>query len=412
MVSVLNIEEAIELEKRVYFQTFNRSPVLFVKGKGMSLFDENGREYLDFTSGIGVCNIGHCHPKLAEAVAAQAARLIHTTNLFYTEPQLKLAKMLTEISFAEKVFFCNSGAEANEGAIKLALKRHNEIKGGRGKIVFTENSFHGRTLATLMATGKESSWKPYRPLLDNFVHIAFNDKDAAEKAIDEDTAAVMIELIQGEGGVHLAKADFLNTLNNKCKESNAILIFDEVQTGMGRTGNMFGYEAFGIIPDVMTLAKALSGGLPAGALLATEEAAAFFGKGDHGSTFGGNPLACDAGCAVLSVIEEEGLVERAKERGNFFMERLEKLQDELDSIVEIRGMGLMLAVEYAEDIAKEVLGECLERGYVINATDPKTNRFLPPLTVTEEQIEQLIRVLKESIVKCKNMHNPDERKKD
>ncbi|MFH1562982.1 MAG: acetylornithine transaminase [Nitrospirota bacterium] len=380
-------KQVFEQEKRFMVPVYKRVPVCFVKGAGIKVWDINGKEYLDFF-GQGVNGIGHCHPMLSKAIAEQANTLIHFSNLYYTIPQVELAKKLSEVSFGGKVFFANSGAEANEAAIKLA-----RIYGqGRYEIITMANSFHGRTLATLSATGQEKIHKGFEPLVQGFKYVPFNDLEEVEKAITPSTCAILVEPIQGEGGVNVADLGYLKGLRALCDEHKILLILDEVQTGMGRCGKMFGYEHYGIIPDIITMAKWLGSGVPIGAMLAKPQIADLFLPGSHASTFGGNPLACAATLAVINVIIEENLVENARETGQYLMDRLSALKDKYNFIKEVRGKGLIVGMEL-EVAGKSIVDACLQEGLIINCTVEKVLRFLPPLIVTKQDVDKAIRIL-------------------
>ena len=375
--------------------TYKRQPVVFVRGSGSTLWDENGRQYTDFLAGIAVCNLGHAHPRLAETLAAQARRLWHVSNLFYTLPQMELAAWLTGNSFADRAFFCNSGAEANEAAIKLARKYFKEAgEGHRFRILSMEHSFHGRTMATLSATGQGKVKQGFEPLLDGFDFVPFDDIDALRAAVDGATCAVMLEPVQGEGGLRCPAPDYLRKVRALCDEHGLLLIFDEIQTGMGRTGSLFAHEQFGVAPDIMTLAKALANGLPMGAMLASERVASAFGPGSHGSTFGGTPLVSAAALEVCRVMEEEGIVELARRTGAYFRSRLEELKERHGVVEEVRGLGLLLGIKLAAEGEPFVL-ECLERGFVINCVQGNVLRFAPPLIVSTEEIDALVNCLDE-----------------
>ncbi len=389
-----DLQAARRQEELYLIGNYGRLPVLFVRGHGTRLWDDTGREYVDFVSGLGACVVGHCHAEIIAAVARQVSQLIHVTNLFYTRPQGELAEMLARYSFAEKAFFCNSGTEANEAAIKLARKYMREVRGEeRYKVVSALRSFHGRTFGSLAATGQPAKAAPFEPVTPGFVHVPFNDLEALDEAVDEATCAVMLEPIQGEGGVYVADVPFLQGAREICRRKGALLVLDEVQTGMGRTGALFAYEHYGIVPDIMTLAKGLAGGLPIGALLSTSEVARGFGPGDHGSTFGGNPVVCSAALAVLTVLREEQLVENAARVGVYFKRELEKLAEETGALKEIRGMGLMLAAELKQPVAREVVLRCLEAGYVVNNIGDAVLRFLPPLSVSIREVDGLVEAL-------------------
>jgi len=396
MDSEYDLKRALKIDERCFMRTYRRLPVLFVRGFGTRLWDHEGREYVDFVSGLGACVAGHCHGEIIAAVARQSSQLIHVSNLYHTRPQGELAEMLVRSTFADRVFFCNSGTEANEAAIKLARKYMRQVRGEeRYKVVSALRSFHGRTYGSLAATGQAEKAEPFRPLPEGFVHVPFNDAAALQEAVDGETCAVLLEPIQGEGGVYVADPSYLKRARELCQERGALLILDEVQTGMGRTGALFAHQHYGILPDVMTVAKGLAGGLPLGAVLATEEVARGFQPGDHGSTFGGNPVACAAALAVLTVLQEEQLVENAARVGSYFRDRLLGLKEEVPGIIEVRGMGLMLAVELEGMDAGKVVEECLERGYVVNNIGQSILRFLPPLTVSTREVDGLIEALRE-----------------
>ncbi len=377
--------------------TYSRFPIALVRGKGCRVWDHEGQKYLDFFGGLAVDNLGHSHPRLVQAISAQARRLIHVSNLYYTIPQIELARELVRRSFADRVFFCNSGSEANEAAIKLARKYSQEKRRPRGyEIITMENSFHGRTLASLTATGQRKYQKGFEPLVPGFRHVPYDDLAAVQKAIGEKTCAVMVEPIQGEGGVRVPSPGYLRGLRRICSRKGLLLILDEVQTGMGRTGKLFAYEHEGIEPDILTLAKALAGGVPMGAMLAKEEVARSFTPGSHASTFGGNPLACSAALATLRTLRDEGLVENAAKMGGYFLGRLQRLKGKYPFIKEVRGKGLMLALELTPNLAiegKDIVRRCLERGLMINCTAETVIRFLPPLIVTREEIDEALAIL-------------------
>jgi acetylornithine/N-succinyldiaminopimelate aminotransferase len=375
------------------FSTYKRFPLVLVRGQGTKVWDENGKEYLDFVAGLAVCNVGHCHPKVVEAIIAQAGTLLHVSNLYYTAPQIELARLLVGASFADRAFFCNSGAEANEGAIKLA-RRYMRDRGqeGRFEIITTFNSFHGRTLATLTATGQDKVKDGFSPLMPGFTHVPFNDLEAMRQAVTEKTAAIMVEPIQGEGGVICASDTYLPGLRALCDEKGLLLILDEVQTGMGRSGSLFAHEHYRITPDIMTLAKALAGGLPIGALLAREEVAKSFTPGSHATTFGGNPLVTAAGIAALTTINDPLFLEHCRAVGSYFRERLERLKTTHATCREVRGRGLMIGVELDQPGAP-IVDRCLSKGVLINCVQDRVLRFLPPLTVTNEEVDQVVTIL-------------------
>ncbi len=381
-------KDIASLSDSYLMNTYGERIISVVRGEGTKVWDSSGKEYLDLIAGIAVSTLGHCHPRVVDAIRKQVEILIHASNLYYTEPQAELAKKLVANSFSDKVFFCNSGAEANEAAIKLSRKFGN----GKYEIITMEGSFHGRTIATLTATGQEKVRKGFAPLLPGFKHVPFNDLPAVEKAIGEETIAVMVEPIQGEGGDRVAEAEFIVGLRRLCDERNLLLILDEVQCGFGRTGKLFAYEHYGIEPDIMTLAKPLGGGLPLGAVLATETVSEVFSPGSHASTFGGNPVACSAGLATLEVILGESLIERAELLGKYLLGKLSELKEKNKLVSDVRGKGLMLGIELSIP-GKEIVKECASRGVLLNCTAETFIRFLPPLTVTEEEIDTGINVL-------------------
>ena len=371
-----------ELAEKFLMQTGRRLPVTFVRGRGCLVYDESGREYLDMVAGIAVNLLGHAHPDVAAAVTRQAQTLIHTSNLYFTRPQVALAQRLVALSFPARVFLCNSGAEANETAIKLARKWGSRNRGGAFEIITTTGSFHGRTLATVTAGGQPKYSDPFQPLPTGFVHVDYNDLDAIKSATTDKTVAVMLEPVMGEIGVIPAAGGYLEGVRRWCDQKDLLLILDEVQTGLGRTGRWFAHQHHGITPDVMTLAKGLGGGVPIGACLAAPKADVFE-PGDHGSTFGGNPLACAAALAVLEVIERDGLIGHTAEMGEHLHDALKTL-----GARELRGVGLMRAAEFAEKRAKPFQQACLEAGLVVNAVDDHTVRFVPPLIITAAEIDR------------------------
>ncbi|MGQ9496686.1 MAG: acetylornithine transaminase [Desulfotomaculales bacterium] len=388
-------QEIIALSDRYLMRTYGRAPVVPVRGAGARLWDASGREYLDFTAGVAVCSLGHCHPRVVAAVRQQAARLMHCSNLYYIEQQARLAALLAEHSGLERVFFCNSGAEAVEGAIKLARKWAKIRKGKENyEIITAFNSFHGRTLACITATGQLKYQKGFEPLPRGFRYVPFNDLSALEDAVNDHTCAVMLEPVQGEGGVNVAGGDYLRGVRELCDRAGLLLIFDEVQCGLGRTGRLFAHQHYGVKPDVMTLAKALGGGFPIGALLAREEVARAFEPGDHASTFGGNPLACAAGLAALQATLEEDLAANAARMGEYLRERLWELASRYPFVREVRGLGLMVGIELTEPGAPFV-ERCREKGLLINCVNGYVLRLVPPLTITEQEVDEAARVLDE-----------------
>ncbi|GAB4410623.1 MAG: acetylornithine transaminase [Thermodesulfovibrionales bacterium] len=391
----MEVKRILEESSHYIMNTYCRLPVVFRKGRGMKVWGSDGKEYLDFVGGIAVNVLGHCHPKVVIALQKQAQRLLHVSNLYHSEPQVKLARLLVEHSFADKVFFCNSGAEANEAAIKLARKyAKDNMPGSRFEIITAYNSFHGRTLATLTATGQERFQKGFEPLVPGFRYVEFNNLDALDKAITEKTCAVMLEPIQGEGGVRLPSPDYLKGVRDICDRHGILLILDEVQTGMGRTGRLFAYENFGVTPDIMTLAKGLGGGVAIGAMLATERVASAFQPGSHASTFGGNPLSCAAAIATIEALLEDGFVlDQCRRMGDYLMSGLNDLRKEHPGVViEIRGMGLLIGMELIRECTP-IVKACMERGIIINCTSGNVLRFTPPLIVQEKDIDHMLDIL-------------------
>lgn len=373
--------------------TYTRLPISLVRGSGCLVYDAEGREYLDCVAGIAVNLLGHSHPDLIEAITKQAKQLIHTSNLFYTLPQSLLAQRLVQLSFADKVFFCNSGAEANEAAIKLARRYANKRFGPeRTEILTMINSFHGRTLASLTATGQPKLQEGFAPLVPGFRYVPFNNLEALEAQITPNTAAIMLEPIQAEGGVVVPDAGYLKSVRELCSRRDILLIFDEVQTGMGRTGTMFAYQQFDMTPDIMTLAKGLGGGIPIGACLATKEVATGFEPGTHASTFGGNPLACAAALKVLDVLLEGGRLAHGRIIGDYLSKGLATLQEQYACVTQARGMGLLQGLELSVE-GKPLVLECLDRRVLINCTMGKVLRFVPPLIITKTQVDRLLSVL-------------------
>ena len=387
----------IEESEHFLMHTYNRFPVVLRKGRGVRVWGADGKEYLDFLGGIAVNVLGHCHPKVVVAIQKQAQRLIHVSNFYHIEPQIKLAKLLVTNSFADKVFFCNSGAEANEAAIKLARRYSKEHYGNeRYEIITALKSFHGRTLATLTATGQDKMHIGFEPLMPGFTHVPFNDIRSLEEAITRKTCAVMLEPIQGEGGVNVPSDGYLGEVRELCDKHGLLLILDEVQSGMGRTGKLFAYEHYNMAPDIMTLAKGLGGGVPIGAMLATDKIAAVFKPGTHASTFGGNPLASAAAIATLEAILEDGFVlDHCNRMGEYFKARLLQLKEFLDQIVDVRGKGLFLGMELTRD-GMPIVKACLDRGILINCTGGgNVLRFTPPLIVEKKEIDLVVEMLDE-----------------
>ncbi|MEJ2729166.1 MAG: aspartate aminotransferase family protein [Deltaproteobacteria bacterium] len=385
--------EIMKRADQVMAATYQRFPVTFVKGRGCELWDTEGRSYSDFVAGIAVCNLGHSHPRIGEVVCRQAQKLLHVSNLYYTLPQTELAAWLVENSFADRVFFGNSGAEANEAAIKLA-RRYFKERGeeNRFRIVTMERSFHGRTMATLSATGQEKVRKGYDPVLEGFDFVPFNDEKALKAQTGPATCAVMLEPIQGEGGVCCPDEKYLQTVRKICDENGALLIFDEIQTGMGRTGELFAYKHFGIEPDIMTLAKALANGLPIGAMLARETIAAAFGPGSHASTFGGTPIVTAAALEVCKILVDEKVIEKGRATGLYFKEKLLELKGRHAIIEDVRGMGLLLGMKLKID-GGPIVKQCMQNGFLINCIQERILRFIPPLIISREEIDQLVECL-------------------
>lgn len=381
-----------ELEQQLFMRTVKRVPVTLARGQGARVWDDKGKEYLDFVGGWAVNSLGHCHPVVVNALTEQARTLIQASNQFYTIPQLQLAELLIKNSCFDRVFFCNSGAEANEAAVKLARRYGKLHLEGAYNIITTFDSFHGRTLAMVAATGQNKFQEPYIPLPDGFINVNYNDVEAIKKATTVQTCAVMLEPIQGEGGVNVPDDNYLKEIQNWCDQKGILMILDEIQTGIGRIGTLFGYEQFGVEPDIMTLAKGLGSGVPIGALLAKDRASVF-SPGEHGSTFGGNPLVCAASFAALKFIIDNGIPARVNQLGQYFKAELEKLKTRFDFITEIRGRGLLLAIAFANDIAEELLMSCLEKGLLVNKVKPNTLRFIPPLIITEKDVDKALGIL-------------------
>ncbi len=384
-----------ERADRALFQTYGRFPLTLVRGEGCRVWDETDREFLDFVGGIAVCSLGHSAEVVTRALEEQAKTLVHVSNLFYTKPQVEVAERLVTHSFGDRVFFCNSGAEANEAAIKLARRHaHEKFGESRTTILSMENSFHGRTMATLSATGQEKIRKGFDPLLSGFRFVPFNDVKALESALDETVCAVLMEPIQGEGGVVCPAPGYLERVRELCTKKDILLIFDEVQVGMGRTGKLFAHEHFGVTPDIMTLAKALGNGLPVGAMIAKEELGQAFGPGTHATTFGGTPLVMAACNAVLDCLLSEGWIEHCRNVGDYFKSRLEELERKYSFVQEVRGYGLILGMEL--DLpGGPIVNACMDKGFLINCTQDRVLRFLPPLIVRKEEIDQLVDALDE-----------------
>lgn len=387
--------EIMQQADRVIAKTYKRFPVVFNKGNGCTLFDTANRSYTDFVAGIAVCCLGHSHEAISSAIAAQARTLTHVSNLYYTIPQVELATWLVEHSFADRAFFCNSGAEANEAAIKLARKYFSDRgETNRFRIITMEQSFHGRTMATLSATGQDKIKKGFDPVLEGFDYVPFNDVEGLRSKIDANTCAVMLEPIQGEGGVRCPQTGYLKAVRQVCDDTGVLLIFDEIQTGMGRTGKLFAYEHFDVEPDIMTLAKALANGLPIGAMLAREQVAEAFGPGAHATTFGGTPLVTAAALKVCQTLVQDGVIDKGQEAGEYFRQRLLWLKERHAAIVDFRGRGLLIGIKLAIN-GESLVKQCLERGFLINCIQENILRFVPPLIIKKEEIDNLIDCLDE-----------------
>lgn len=383
----MNTEEIMALDKKYVMQTYGRQPLALKKGSGAVVWDVEGKSYIDCLAGIAVNNVGHAHPKVADAISNQSKNLIHTSNLYYTQQQAELAELLAGVSPHDLAFFCNSGAEAVEGSIKLARKYT-----GKGGIIAMENSFHGRTLTTLTATGQKKYQKGFGPLTPGFTHVPYGDIEAVKKAITDETAAVLVEPIQGEGGVIVPPEGYLASLKKLCQEKDILLVFDEVQTGFGRTGEMFASQTFSVTPDITALAKGIAGGFPMGAVMASEEVGSAFEPGDHAATFGGGPLACAAAIASINVILDENLLSKSKENGSYFQSKLNFLKEDHGIVEEVRGSGLMLGMELDVECV-DMVNDMREEGVLINCAAGKVLRFVPPLVIEKEQIDTVSCIL-------------------
>jgi acetylornithine/N-succinyldiaminopimelate aminotransferase len=383
-----------EIEKKYYMRTFEkvRVPVVLVEGKGARVWDENGKEYLDFVGGWAVNCLGHTHPVVVRALTTQAKKLIHTSNQFYTIPQLQLAELLVKNSCFNRVFFGNSGLEANEGAVKLA-RRYGKLKlNGAYEVITALGSFHGRSLATTAASGQESFHIPYIPLPDGFINVKYNNIEAIKAATNNKTAAVMLELIEAESGVNVPDEDYIKKVRQWCDQKGILLILDEIQTGIGRLGALFGYQLYGIEPDIITLAKGLAGGVPIGAVLAKEHCSVFV-AGDHGSTFGGNPLACAVGYATMKYVIEKDIPGNASKVGQYLIQKLNELKKKHSLITDVRGKGLLVAVEFIREIGQDVLMSCLEKGLLVNKVKPNAIRLIPPLIINNKDVDKAVDIL-------------------
>ncbi|MCM8784169.1 MAG: aspartate aminotransferase family protein [Candidatus Omnitrophica bacterium] len=394
----MKTEEVIKLYEDYVMNTYTRMPISLAKGKGSRVWDLEQREYLDFFPGWGVSGLGHVHPKITSAIKEQAKKLIHVSNNYYHHLQARLAKKIIDLSFPGKIFFCNSGAEANEAAFKLARIYG---QGKRFEIIAFENSFHGRTIAAIAATGQKKYQEGFEPLPSGFIHVPYNNIKAVRNALSERTIAVILELIQGEGGIKVADFEFVNELYRLCKEKDVLLIVDEVQTGMGRTGEFFCFQNYGIIPDIMTLAKALGGGLPIGAMVARSGVAECFRPGMHASTFGGSPLVCKAALTVIETIQKDRLLNNCRRLGNYLKEKLSVFKEKFSFVREVRGMGLMLALEL--DISgKTVVDQCRKRGLLINCTQERILRIMPAINVSKKDIDKAVGILEDVLKEHQN----------
>ncbi|MBN2521067.1 MAG: aspartate aminotransferase family protein [Bacteroidales bacterium] len=398
----MKISKYQQIDKLFYAPFFNRYKICLKKGKGVYVWDSEGKKYIDVMAGVAVNSVGHCHPKVVKAIKKQAGRLIHISNFYVSENQARLAKKLADLSGLDRAFFSNSGAEANEAAFKMARKYAKSVGRG-GTIVSFEGSFHGRTLATI-AAGKKKFQEGFEPIPGGFIQIPFNNIDSFKSVLSNDIASIIIEPVQGEGGIHLAKKEYIKELFLICKRENIVIIFDEIQCGMGRTGKFFAFEHFDIKPDILTLAKALGGGFPIGATLCTEEISKSINYGDHGSTFGGNPLACAAALASIKVIEKENLVEKARIIGEHILARLQTLAKIHHDIIEVRGLGLMIGIEIAFP-GRPVVEKLLQKGILGNFTADNVLRLLPPLIIKEKELNHVVNRLMQAIVETKNENN-------
>lgn len=393
----MNTQEIMEMGQKYVMNTYGRLPMALVRGEGAYVWDAEGKQYLDFVSGLAVNSLGHCHPKVVEAIREQAGKLMHVSNMYWIRPQVQLAQMLVENSLLDKAFFCNSGAEANEGAIKLARKYARKYLGPeKYEIITFDKSFHGRTLAAITATAQPKYQKDLDPLPQGFKYVPFNDFAALEAAVSSHTCAILMEPIQGEGGVNVADYEFMQMVKQLCNDKNLLLIFDEVQCGLARTGKLFAYEHFAVEPDIMTLAKAVAGGFPMGVLMAKEKVAECFQPGDHASTFGGNPLAAAAGCAAVSILADRAFLAETTEKGWYFAAQLKKLQSKYEFITDIRGKGLIVGLGITVE-GKQIVDACLADGLLINCVGSNVLRFLPPLIVSKDHVDTAVAIIDEAM---------------
>ena len=393
----MTTDELMALSDKYIMSTYKRFPIVLVRGSGAKVWDSNGKEYLDFVAGIAVCSLGHSHPKVVEAIKKQVEILTHVSNLYHIEPQILYARKLMENSFADKAFFCNSGAEANEAAIKLARKYAYENMGkGKYELITMKDSFHGRTMATVTATGQTKFHVGFAPLLEGFNYVPFDNISALRDAITDKTCGVMLEPIQGEGGVRIPDDKYLSEVRKICDEKGILMILDEIQVGMGRTGTLFAYEHYNVEPDIVTLAKAVGNGFPIGVMMATDRVASAFQPGNHASTFGGNPLAMAAALATLETIMNDGILENVRKVGTYFIKKLHELKKRSSIIKEIRGRGLIIGIEISID-GSPIVNACMDRGLLINCTGGSVLRFVPPLTITEKDVDAAVAILGEVI---------------
>ncbi len=386
-----------ELEHKYFMPTFERLPVTLVRGQGARVWDDSGRQYLDFVAGWAVNSLGHCHPAVVAAVTEQVKNLIHTSNSFYTIPQIKLAELLVQHSCLDKVFFCNSGTEATEGAVKLARRYGHLRLNGAHEVITATGSFHGRTLAMVSASGQPRFQQPYQPLPSGFINVDYNSIEAIRAATTSLTCAVMLEPLQGEGGVILPADGYLAEVRAWCNQAGILLILDEIQTGIGRLGTLFAYEQHGVEPDIMTLAKGLGSGMPVGAILAKDRASVF-AAGEHGSTFGGNPVTCAAAWATVNYIVEHDISENARQMGQYLADKLTVLKQKFTFITDVRGVGLLQAIEFSDDIARPVVLACLGGGLLVNKLKPNALRFMPPLIINRQEVDEALDILDKSLL--------------
>ncbi len=391
----MNTNEVMDIYDKYFLHTYGRQPIVIDHAHGVKVYDIEGNEYLDFFAGIAVNNVGQTNQKVVSAIQKQAEKLIHCSNIYYNVPAAELAEKLANLSDFNKVFFSNSGAEANEAAIKLARKYT-----GKGEIITALNSFHGRTMLTVTATGQDKFSKPFKPVPPGFKYVPYNNIKAMEDAIGDDTCAIMLEIVQGEGGVNVIDKEYVKAVEKLCHDNNILLIIDEVQTGIGRCGSLFAYQQYGIKPDIMSLAKGLGGGFPIGATLATDKVSGGFEPGDHGSTFGGNPLACAAANAVIEIIEEEELIENSKKMGQYTIDKLNALKEKYEFIVDVRGLGLLIGIELSRN-GGDIVDKMRDKGVLINCTADKVLRLAPALIINEENIDTMVQVLDEVLSEIK-----------